>query len=123
MNEKYLLNPLPSKFIRLAKTAIELEIEREIALVNDDTTPDEILAEIDYGNDTPILKGVVDEMNNPHQVITGDLYVLSQTADGTESTLQLFGKPIPKDETVLLVFLASDFDKAIEIKNRFLGFV
>lgn len=55
LDQKYLINALPPKFIALAKTAIKLEIEREIALVNDDTTPDGILAEIDYGNDILIL--------------------------------------------------------------------
>lgn len=122
MNQKHLINTLPPKFINIAKVAIKNEIERHTALVNDDNTPDEVLFDIAYGNDIPILKGVLDEMENPHQTVVGDLYVLSQTADGTETTLQNFGKPIPSGDKILLVFLASDFDKAIEIKNRFLGF-
>lgn len=79
------------------------------------------MAGIDYGNHIPILQAVIDEMNNPHQTVVGDLYVLSQNADGTETTLQNFGKPIPSGDKILLVFLAQDFDKAIEIKNRLLG--
>lgn len=123
MSEKYLLNSLPPKFINIAKVAIENEMAHHTALTNNDNTPDEVLFGIAYGNDIPILKGVLDEMENPHQTVVGDLYVLSQNADSTETTLQRFGKPIPIGETVLLVFLAENFDKAIEIKNRFLGFV
>lgn len=61
-------------------------------------------------------------MNNPHQTVVGDLYALSQNMDGTETILQLFGKPIPSGDKILLVFLAQEFDKAVAIKNRFLGF-
>ncbi|MDO4450663.1 MAG: hypothetical protein Q4B79_06890 [Moraxella sp.] len=122
MSKKYLLNALPPKFINIAKSAIKNEIARHTALRNDDNTPDEILAEIDYGNDIPILKGVLDEMNNSHQTVMGDLYVVSQNADGTETTLQRFGKPIPSGETVLLVFLAKNFDEACAIKNQLMDF-
>lgn len=122
MSEKYLLNALPPKFINIAKSAIIDEIERQTALRNDDNTPDEVLFNIAYGNDIPILQGVLDEMNNSHQTVMGDLYVVSQNADGTETTLQRFGKPIPSGETVLLVFLAKNFDEACAIKNQLMDF-
>lgn len=122
MSEKYLLNVLPPKFVGITKVAIKNEIARHTALRNDDDTPDEVLAEFDYGNDTWILQMVLDDMSNPHQTVMGDLYVLSQTADGTETTLQSFGKPIPTGETIKWVFLAKDFDEACAIKNQLMGF-
>ncbi|STZ07469.1 Uncharacterised protein [Moraxella caprae] len=120
--KRHLINTLPPKFINIAKVAIEKEIERHIALINDNNTPDKLLADIAYGNDIPILQGVLDEMNNPHQTVMGDLYVVSQNADGTETTLQRFGKPIPSGETAKWVFLAKDFDEACAIKNQLMGF-
>ncbi|STZ63140.1 Uncharacterised protein [Moraxella lacunata] len=120
--KRHPINTLPPKFVGITKVAIKNEIARHTALINDDNTPDEILADIDYGNDIPILKGVLDEMENPHQTVMGDLYVLSQTADGTETTLQRFGKPIPTGETIKWVFLAKDFDEACAIKNQLMGF-
>ncbi|WP_066802754.1 hypothetical protein [Moraxella oblonga] len=122
MSEKYLLNALPPKFINIAKSAIEKEIKRETALVNDDNTPDELLFDIAYGNDIPILQGVLDEMQNPHQMVLGDLYVFSQNADGTETTLQNFGRALPDGETAKWVFLAKDFDEACAIKNQLMDF-
>ena len=122
MSEKYLLNPLPPKFINIAKVAIKNEMAHHTALRNDDSTPDEVLFDIAYGNDILILKGVLDEMENPYQTVVGDLYVLSQNADGTETTLQSFGKPIPTGETIKWVFLAKDFDEACVIKNWLMGF-
>lgn len=80
------------------------------------------MAAIADGNDIPILKAVADEINNPHQMVVGDLYALSQNADGTETNLQRFGKPILNGETIKWVFLAKDFDEACAIKNQLMGF-
>lgn len=59
-------------------------------------------------------------MSNPHQTVVGQLYVMSENADGTETTLQNFGKPTPQGETIKWVFLAQDFDKASTTSNHFL---
>ncbi|WP_394261087.1 hypothetical protein [Moraxella boevrei] len=40
----------------MLKDAVNLQIERMNGLLNDDTTPEEKLAEIDYGNDKWILQ-------------------------------------------------------------------
>lgn len=119
MREKYLLNALPTKFIDLAKDVIEKQIDR---LCDNGNTTDKALAKTVYKDDIAILQSLLDEMNNPNQMLTGDLYVLSENLNGTQSTLQNFGKAMPTGESVKWVFLAQDWDKACAIKNRLMGF-
>lgn len=117
MREKYLLNALPTKFIDLAKDVIEKQIDR---LCDNGNTTDKALAKTVYKDDIAILQSLLDEMNNHNQMFTGDLYVLSENLDGTQSTLQNFGKPIPQGETIKWVFLAQNFDEASTTSNHFL---
>ena len=53
----------------------------------------------------------------------GSFYQLSQTADGTETTLLPIDRPVSEGEQVIFRFQAKDFDEAIAIANQFLGFV
>lgn len=127
MSEKYLLNALPSEFIALAKIAlakdvIDKQVEQNGVLCDNNNTTDEHLAKIVHRSDGVILQSLLDKIDNPHQTVVSKLYVLSQNADGTETTLQNFGKPIPQGETIKWVFLAQDFDEACAIKNRLMGF-
>lgn len=125
MSEKYLLNALPSEFIALAKIAlakdiIDKQVEQNGVLCDNNNTTDKHLAKIVHKSDGVILQSLLDKIDNPHQTAVGQLYVLSQNADGTETTLQNFGKPIPQGETVKWVFLAQDFDEASTTSNHFL---
>lgn len=124
MSKRFLLSSIPHKFWWIIKRAIDNQIAHERALRDDDNTPDEVLAELDYGNDTVILQSVLDELNHKHQWVDGNLYVLSEgTVDGyISSTLQIFGQPLPQGEMVKWVFLATDFDEACAIKNRLMDF-
>ena len=124
MTKRFLLTTLSSKFHWIVERAITNQIAHERALRDDDNTPDEVWAEFDYGNDTVILQIVLDEFNNTHQWVDGNLYVLSEgSMDGYDSsTLQVFGEPIPGGEAVKWVFLAKDFDEACAIKNRLMDF-
>lgn len=122
MSKRFLLTSIPHKFWWIIARAIENQIAHENALRNDDDTPDEVLAEFDYGNDTAILEMMLDKFNNKNQWVDGSLYALSQNADDTQSTLQLFGREAPQGETVKWVFLAKDFDEACAIKNRLMDF-
>lgn len=120
MREKYLLNALPTKFIDLAKDVIDKQVEQNGVLCDNNNTTDEHLAKIVHKSDGVILQSLLDEMNNPNQMFTGDLYVLSENLNGTQSTLQNFSKPIPQGETIKWVFLAQDFDEASTTSNHFL---
>ena len=51
-----------------------------------------------------------------------DFYQLSQNESSTQTTLQLFGKPIDEDEEIIFVFSAKSYDDAMTIRNNFLGF-
>ena len=53
----------------------------------------------------------------------GGFYRLSQTADGTETTLLPIDRPVPDGEQVIFRFKAKDFDEARAMANQFLGFV
>lgn len=117
MREKYLLNALPTKFIDLAKDVIEKQIDR---LCDNGNTTDKALAKTVYKDDIAILQSLLDKIDNPHQTAVGQLYAMSENADGTQSTLQNFGKPIVQGETIKWVFLAQDFDEASTTSNHFL---
>lgn len=114
MSEKYLLNALPSEFIALAKKIMQQQMNM---LYDDNDTTDESLAKIEHKN---ILQSLLDKIDNPHQTVVGQLYAMSENADGTQSTLQNFGKPIVQGETIKWVFLAQDFDEASTTINHFL---
>lgn len=59
--KQILLSP---KFISIAKEAIKFRIKSMRVLLDDETSTDEQLAEIDYGNDIWILEMVLTELNN-----------------------------------------------------------
>lgn len=53
----------------------------------------------------------------------GSFYRLSQTADGTQTTLLPIDRPVPDGEQVIFTFKVADFDKAMMMVKRFLGFI
>lgn len=117
-----LLLKLPPKFIGILEEAVSYRINSMQRLLDDPNTTDEELAEIDYANDQSILKTINDDIKNINNQITADFYQLSQTKDATQTTLQLFGKPIDEEEQLIFVFSAKSYNDAMAIKNRFLGF-
>ncbi|MFW2176752.1 MULTISPECIES: hypothetical protein [unclassified Moraxella] len=121
MNPTLILD-LPSKFYGILQTAVKNEIQRMQVLLEDDTTPEMVLAEMDYGNDQWILKMIADDLANPNHYVETEFYQLSTNADSTEYTLTKFGKPISDNEKRLFVFSATDYNQAMAIRNQFLGF-
>lgn len=119
---EYTVLHLPNKFAWLLKDAISHRMAQMQALLDDDNTPDEKLAEIDYGNDKWILEIIYNDLANKNNRVAMDFYQISQNSDATETTLQSFGKPIPTNEKLVMVFSASDVNQAMAIHNQFLGF-
>ena len=113
---------LPPKFIRLMQEAVAHRINSMQHLLDNPNVSEEELAEIDYGNDQMILKILNDDLRNINNQIKADFYQLSQNESSTQTTLQLFGKPIDEDEEIIFVFTAKSYDDAMTIRNRFLGF-
>ena len=119
---KTLIIKLPTKFIAILKEALNYRIKSMQLLLDNPDTPEEELAKIDYANDQVILTMILDALKNPHNRIDSAFYQLTRNPDKTEMTLQEFGKPIPNDEQLTVVFSAKSFDEALAIKNQFLGF-
>ena len=117
-----LLLTLPAKFLGILKEAVSYRIESMQQLLDNPDATEEQLAYIDYGNDQVILTMILDDLKNPHNQIDSAFYQLTRNPDKTEMTLQEFGKPIPNDEQLTVVFSAKSFDEALAIKNQFLGF-
>ena len=120
-NNTLLLN-IPTKFFGILTEAINYRIKSMQQLLGNPDSTDEQLAYIDYGNDQVILTMILDALKNPHNQVNSAFYQLTQNPDRTEMTLQEFGKPIPNDEQLTVVFSAKSFDQALAIKNQFLGF-
>lgn len=121
---EYTVLQVPSKFIGLLKDAVNLQIEQMNGLLNDDTTPEEKLAEIDYGNDKWILQMIADDLDNSNLKLAGKLYQLTKTinSDCDEFLLQEFGKTLDENESLIMVFLANSWEEAVNFNNHFLGF-
>lgn len=113
---------LPPKFIRLMQEAVAHRINSMQHLLDNPNVSEEELAEIDYGNDQMILQIINDDLRNINNQIKSDFYQLSQNESSTQTTLQLFGKPIDEDEEIIFVFSAKSYDDAMTIRNNFLGF-
>lgn len=121
---EYTVLQVPSKFVGLLKDAVNLQIEQMNGLLNDDTTPEEKLAEIDYGNDKWILQMIADDLDNSNLKVAGKLYQLTKTinSDCDEFLLQEFGKKLDENEALITVFLANSWEEAVSFNNHFLGF-
>lgn len=112
----------PSKFIGILQEAVRSRMAQMQALLDDDTTPDEKLAEIDYGNDKWILEMIHNDLADKSKCIKGSFYQLTQSFDEAETMLQPFGKPIMENQRLRLVFSAESWEEAMTIKHKILGF-
>lgn len=112
----------PSKFIGILQEAIRSRMAQMQALLDDDITSDEKLAEIDYGNDKWILEMIHNDLADKSKRIKGKFYQLTQSFDEAETMLQPFGKPIMENQRLRLVFSAESWEEAMTIKHKILGF-
>ena len=118
-NNTLLLN-IPTKFFGILTEAINYRIKSMQQLLDNPDATEEQLAYIDYGNDQVILTMILDALKNPHNQVNSAFYQSTQNPDRTEMTLQEFGKPIPNDEQLTVVFSAKSFDQALEpVHNLF----
>lgn len=118
----YHLLMLSAKFCAILKHSIQADIQRMQAVLDDDNSSDEQLAEIDYGNDQMILKMILDELNQPNHQIQGQLYQLTQNKNATKHHLQYFSELPPDNEQIQFIFSAKNQHEAIAIQQQFLGF-